>query len=64
MKLAPILFAISIWCGIQDSFWMTTRKDDDNKKGQFEFWFYHLSRMWSYSLGFLAFAIEYAIMIF
>ena len=58
MKVTPILFAVSVWCGTQDAFWATVR-NEDSRKTQFEFWFYHLTRMWAYSLGFLSFAIEW-----
>jgi len=63
MKVAPILFAISIWLGMQDSFWRTAIKDGEEevRPKQFEMWFYHLSRMWSYTFGFLVFIIEYII---
>lgn len=66
MVVSPILFAVAIWCGTQDAFWMCAKKDGDGESRniQFEFWFYHLSRMWSYSLGFFSFVIEYLIYIF
>lgn len=60
MKVAPILFAVAVWCGLQDAFWSTARKEG-SRRAQFEFWFYHIVRMWIYSLGFLSFAIEYFI---
>lgn len=61
MKVTPILFAIAIWLGMQDSFWRTALNDGEeiNKPKQFEFWFYHLARMWVYTLAFLSFIIEY-----
>lgn len=61
MKATPILFAIAIWLGMQDAFWMCAKDDKCSRKEQFEFWFYHRARFIVYSLGFLAFIIEYII---
>lgn len=63
-KVSPILFATAIWLGMQDAFWMTAKKEGDSSKGQFEFWFYHLSRMWVYTLAFLSFVVEYILISF
>ncbi len=60
MKITPVLFGASVWLGLQDAFWSTARKDGD-RRTQFEFWFYHLARMWVYSIAFLVFTIEYII---
>lgn len=66
MKISPILFATAIWLGMQDSFWMTTLKDGEDRKSlpQFEMKFYHYSRMWVYTFAFLSFVIEYLIKMF
>lgn len=61
MKATPILFAIAIWLGMQDAFWMCAKDEKCSRKEQFEFWFYHRARFIVYSLGFLAFVIEYII---
>ena len=66
MKISPVLFATAIWLGMQDSFWMTTLKDGEDRKSlpQFEMKFYHYSRMWVYTFAFLSFVIEYLIKMF
>jgi len=55
MLVSPILFAASVWFGVHDSIWMTTKKEGASRKSQWEFRFYHLSRIWSYSFAFLSF---------